>query len=195
MYGRLRETLNKFVSLSDSEFTEFTDRLTSRALEKDELFLREGEVCNHCIFIDSGCLRYYLTVDGEEKTGQFFFEGGWYVDLESFLTGQPSEQNIQALEPSQCFLMHKKALYELYAQRQIFERLGRLLAEHGFLGIRRKNQMLTNLSPEERYIDLMNTRPKVIERVPLMYIASYLGIQPESLSRIRRRIFENRKQR
>ena len=79
------------------------------------------------------------------------------------------------------------------AQSHKFERFGRLLVEHGFLGLRRKNKILTNLSPEERYLDLMQNRPKVIERVPQIHIASFLGIQPESLSRIRKRIFEQRK--
>jgi CRP-like cAMP-binding protein len=193
MFDLLRANMNLFVPLTDAEFAELTSKMRVKTLQKHEFFLMEGDVCRNAIFINSGCLRYFFTVDGEEKTGQFFFEGTWYTDFESFLSEEPSEQNIQALETTECLIISKKDLHQLYQQHHKFERFGRLIVEHGFLGLRRKNKILTNLSPEERYLDLIKSRPKVIERVPQIHIASYLGIQPESLSRIRKRLFEQRK--
>lgn len=193
MFEQLRANLSRFVELSEPEFEEFAAKMKPKTLEKNDFILREGEVCSKVIFINTGCLRYYFTVDGMEKTGQFFFESNWYTDLESFLSGEPSEQNIQALENTQCLVIHKTDLHQLYDQSHKFERIGRLLIEQGFLGLRQKNKILTNLSPEERYLNLLQSRPKVVERIQQIYIASYLGIQPESLSRIRKRIFEQRK--
>jgi len=193
MFDQLRANFSRFVELTNAEFEEFTAKMRLKTLKKNEFLLREGEVCNKVVFINTGCLRYFFIVDGMEKTGQFFFESTWYTDLESFLSGEPSEQYIQALEDTQLLMINKTDLLELYTQNHKFERFGRLLIEQEFLGLRRKNKILTNLSAEERYLDLIQNRPKVIERVPQIHIASYLGVQPESLSRIRKRIFEQRK--
>lgn len=192
MYNELRESLSKFVTITDEEFNMFVSKMKPRTLKKNEHFLREGEICHNAVFLINGCVRYYFIVNGEEKTGQFFFDSSWYTDLESFVSGEPSEQNIQALETSECLIISKKDLHQLYERSHTFERFGRLLVEYGFLGLRKKNKLLTNMSPEERYLDLLKNRPRVIERIQLIYIASYLGIQPESLSRIRKRIFNQK---
>ncbi len=188
MMNELRASIEKFVPITDEQFQEFSSHLKLMTYEKNDFLLREGEVCKNAIFISKGCMRYFFTINGEEKNGQFFFENAWYTDLESFLSGEPSDQSIQALEPMEVWLMPKRSFDILYDSSHTFERFGRLLVEHGFLGLRKKNKMLTNLSPEERYLDLLKKRPKVMERISQQHIASYLGIQPESLSRIRKRI-------
>ena len=174
------------------EWEAFRERLTFKKLRRREFFLQPHEVCKHVAFVKRGCLRYFYDAAGEERTGQFFFENSWYTDYESFLTGEPSSQAIQALEPTELCLLSKGALYELYERYPTFERFGRLMAENAYLGSRRNNVSLLTASPEERYLDLIQTRPKLLERVALRYIASYLGIQPESLSRIRKRLFNQR---
>ncbi|MEM0995359.1 MAG: hypothetical protein AAGI49_20165 [Bacteroidota bacterium] len=103
---------------------------------------------------------------------------------------KPSDQYIQALEKTTVAVLSREATYELYDLIPKFERFGRLMAENAFIGLRRRTETLTHLSAEERYLNLVNNRPKVIQRVPQHYIASYLGIKPQSLSRIRKRIFE-----
>ena len=113
--------------------------------------------------------------------------------MESFISGDPSEHNIQVIEPSECYVMNKKNLNNLYDTSKTFERLGRLIIEQSFVRMKSKNKMLTNLNPEERYLELLQTRPKVVERISQIHIASYLGIKPESLSRIRKRIFKTNK--
>jgi CRP/FNR family transcriptional regulator, anaerobic regulatory protein len=188
MYDQLASYLSRFINLSDRELESFTKEMVLKKLKKKEIYFREGEISRQVAFINKGCLRYYYLVNGEEHTGQFFFENSFYTDYESFLSGQPSRQNIDALEKTELLLMSKIDLYQFYETNPKFERFGRLMAENAYLGLRKRNNELLNLTPEERYQMLLKERPKVMERIPQHYIASYLGIKPESLSRIRKRI-------
>jgi CRP-like cAMP-binding protein len=188
MYDQLKVYLSRFVNLTEDEFKDFSNKMVMKKLKKKEIYFREGEISRQVAFINKGCLRYYYLVGGQEHTGQFFFENSFYTDYESFLSGHASRQNIDALERSELLLISRTDLYQLYEQNPTFERFGRLMAENAYLGLRRRNNELMNLNPEERYLQLLKERPKVMERIPQHYIASYLGIKPESLSRIRRRI-------
>jgi CRP/FNR family transcriptional regulator, anaerobic regulatory protein len=192
MYGQILTRLSQFISLDKSEQDVFISKLIVKRYKKKELILQEGEVCKYAYFINHGCLRYYYNVDGQENTAQFFFENGWYTDYDSFLTGKPTKQNIEALEKSDILLLSVKDLQQLYGEIPKFERFGRMMAENAFLGIRHRSELLENQTAEERYLTLMKERPKVFERIPQHYIASYLGIKPPSLSRIRKRILEKK---
>ncbi len=158
-----------------------------RQLAKKEFLLREGEVCRAATYIETGALRYFYHVQGEERTGQFFFENEWYADYDSFLDQQPSTQNIQALEPTRVWLFPHDALYRLYDEQPVFERFGRLMAEQAYRGSRARGVALLNQTPAERYAQLVRDRPQVVQRVSQRLIATYLGVKPESLSRIRAR--------
>ncbi len=188
MYEYLEKSLAQLLPLTPADVDSFIQRLSVRRLDRHELFLRAGDVCPYIAFINRGCLRYYYLKDGTEFNGQFFFEGGWVGDYQSFLTGRPSVQYFDALEPTELLVMQYADLQELYTTRPVFERFGRLIAENVVIGSQRRTASLLFDSPEERYLLLLRERPKVIERVALHHIASYLGIQPESLSRIRRRL-------
>lgn len=166
----------------------FLKMLHHRKLKRKDHILTEGRLCNFVLFIVSGCIRYYYVIEGEERTGQFFFENGWLSDYQSFITGAPTQLNIQALEDCEIYLFYKEDLLKLYDEWPVFERFGRLIAEQVVMGMMKKNESLTNLSYEERYLNLIKERPKVVSRVPLKYIASYLNMKPESLSRIRSRL-------
>jgi CRP-like cAMP-binding protein len=190
MHAQLQSHLSKLIELKATEAEAFSKAFTLRKLKRKEILLHEGEVCRCTAFILKGCLRYFYNVEGQEHTGQFFFENSWYTDYESFLSEKPSKQNIEALEKTEILLLQKKDLEKLYETYPKFERFGRLMAENAYLGVRKKNENLVNLSPEDRYLNLVKERPKVIERVAQHYIASFLGIQPQSLSRIRKRILE-----
>jgi CRP/FNR family transcriptional regulator, anaerobic regulatory protein len=131
-------------------------------------------------------------VEGVENTVQFFFANSWYTDYASFLTGQPTIENMQALEACEVVQFRKADLYKLYDIYPVFDRVGRVMAENAFLSLSKLNKMLTNEEPEQRYLNLLQQRPELVERIPQHYIASYLGIKPESLSRIRKRIFQNK---
>ena len=179
----------------EEELEEFMQivQLQLKSYKRKETIVAQGSVCKYLYFINKGCIRYFYTIEGEEHTGQFFFENGWYSDLESFLTQIPTQQTIQAIEPTELVLLPKQNLYDAYEKIPVFERFGRVLIEQSFLGLRAKNKHLTNLSPEEHYLKLIKERPKVIQRVPLLHIASYLGIKPESLSRTRKRLNDTSK--
>ncbi len=182
------DQIAQFMTINATERAAFSAICRPRTLRKKELLLREGDVCRFAAFVRTGCLRYFYSVEGAEHTGQFFFENSWYTDYASFLTGEPTRQSIQALEPTELFLLHRDDLEALYRTHPTFERFGRVMAERAFLGVRHRTEFLTNLSAEERYRQLLRERPKVLERVPQHYIASYLGVKPESLSRIRKRL-------
>lgn len=192
MYDQILARLSQFIALDKSEQDYFITKLVVRQYKKKEIILQQGDLCKYAYFINYGCLRYYYNIEGKENTAQFFFENGWYTDYESFLTGKPTQQNIETLEKSQMLLLSGKDLQQLYIDIPKFERFGRLMAENAFLGVRHRSEMLENQTAEERYLTLMKERPKVFERVPQHYIASYLGIKPQSLSRIRKRILDNR---
>jgi CRP-like cAMP-binding protein len=192
MYGQIEKVISSFIDLDKSDFEYFTSKLQAKQVKRKEILIREGQVCSNSYFINSGCLRYFHTVEGEEITGQFFFENGWYADYGSYLSGKPSDQNIEALEKTELLVLPKAALDKLFIEIPKFEKFGRLMAEKAFLGLRQHNELLTKQTPEERYLNLIKDRPKLIERVPQHYIASYLGIKPPSLSRIRKRILDNK---
>lgn len=181
----------KYISLTHEESEYFYNLLKVKTFKKGENLHRSGKICDKAFFMLEGCFRYYNIIDGEEITGQFFFEGAWYSDYESFLLNTPSEQTIEALEKTRVAILYKSDLNRLYVELPKFERFGRLMAENAFIGLRKRTESLTHQSATERYIELSKNRPKVIQRVPQKYIASYLSIKPQSLSRIRRELLKN----
>lgn len=158
--------------------------------------LRAGEVAEFLFFINSGLLRYYYidAETGDERTGQFFDEGSVVTDAASFLTGAPATQTVEAVEATTIFALPKTALLRAYDEDHAIERFGRKMVEGGFLGAQRRTANLLNLSPDERYRHFVENRPAIARRVPQYLLASFLGITPESLSRIRRRLARPRDQ-
>lgn len=192
MTDRLLQQINAIISPNETEQRAFAAITTPKRLRKNELLMREGDLCRSITFVHSGCLRVFHNVDGLEKTIQFFFENAWYTDYRSFLTGQPTIENMQALEACELIQFNRADLEQLYQHHPIFERLGRISAENAFLSLSARNTMLTDQAPEARYQQLIQDRPDLFNRVPQYHIASFLGIQPESLSRIRRRMATRR---
>jgi CRP/FNR family transcriptional regulator, anaerobic regulatory protein len=192
MTNQIIQSIKSIVPLNKVEEEAFTKILAIKQFKKKDFLLQEGQICNKVSFINSGCMRLFYTVEGVENTIQFFFSNSFYTDYTSFLTGQPTIENMQALEASEVVQFRKTDLYKLYDIYPIFDRVGRVMAENAFLSLSKLNKMLTNEEPEQRYLSLLEQRPELVERIPQHYIASYLGIKPESLSRIRKRIFQNK---
>ena len=192
MTEQILKSIKSFVTLNEEEEKSFSDILQVRQLKKKEFLLQEGQICNKISFLNSGCLRLFYNIEGIENTVQFFFANSWYTDYASFLTGKPTVENVQALEPCEVVQFKKEDLYKLYNIYPVFDRVGRVMAENAFLSLSNLNKMLTNEEPEQRYLNLLKLRPELVEKVPQHYIASYLGIQPESLSRIRKRILKQK---
>lgn len=162
-----------------------------RLLNKGDHILRAGSVADEVFFVHRGLLRYYFNDSadgGQERTGQFFDAGIVATDAESYLLRIPGEQNFEALEESSILALPRAVLNAGYDQDHAIERFGRLMLEEALIGSQRRASRLLVLQPEERYRRFVETRPEVARRVPQYLIASYLGLTPESLSRIRRRI-------
>lgn len=162
-----------------------------RVLKKGDHILRAGTVADEVFFVHKGLLRYYFNDpndDGQERTGQFFDEGIVVTDAESFLAQIPAEQNFEALEASSIVVLPRNVLVAAYDEDHAVERFGRLMLQEALIGSQRRASRLLTLQPEDRYRRFIETRPEVARRVPQYLVASYLGLTPESLSRIRRRI-------
>ena len=186
MKDSLEKYISNYIDFTPKEYFTIRSYFKSKTLKRREILHDTNFVCYNVYFIESGIIRYYQMEDGEEVTGQFFFEGGWYTDLDSFLSNSYSRQTAQAIESTSLLYISKQDLEKLYKEIPQFERLGRLIAEQAFIGLRKKTDNLTLLDAKERYLNLLKHRPKVIRRIPQYYIASYLGIKPQSLSRIRK---------
>lgn len=192
-FSQLRKYISQFLEVNEEQWRMHQAVLTRRFLKKGEFLLRSGEVCNHVTFINKGLFRSYMEIEGEEVTTNFAFEGNYVTEYTSFVTRQPSSEFIVAMEDAELLQMRYEDLQAAYTKAQVWERFGRLIAEYILTFVSTRNKSLLFKSPEERYLALMKERPKVMERVPQQYIASYLGIQPESLSRIRKRLMEAKK--
>jgi CRP/FNR family transcriptional regulator, anaerobic regulatory protein len=192
MHNQIIQSIKSFVPLNKNEEEAFLQILEVKEFKKKEFLLQEGKVCNKISFINSGSMRAFYNVEGIENTVQFFFADSWYTDYESFLTGAPASENMQALEPCEIVQFNKEDLYKLYETYPSFHSVGRVMAENAFMSLSRLNKMLTNEEPTQRYLNLLQQRPDVVEKIPQHYIASYLGVKPESLSRIRKRILASK---
>ena len=192
MTTKIIQSIKSIASLNEEEEKAFLSILEVRLFKKKEFLLQEGKICNKITFVNNGIIRLFYNIEGVENTVQFFFGDSWYTDYASFLTGNPTIENMQALVETEVIQFKKNDLYKLYNTMPIFERVGRIFAENAFLSISQLNQMKTNEEPEVRYINLLKRRPELIQQVPQHYIASYLGIKPETLSRIRKRILTSK---
>jgi len=163
--------------------------LKVKKLKRLEILHFTSVVCKNIYFIESGIIRYYQMNDGKEVTGGFFFAGDWYNDLFSFFSNSNTKQTAQALEDSTLLFISKQDLDKLYEELPKTERFGRIIAEQTLIELRKKMDDLTLLNAKDRYLNLIKNSPKIIKKIPQHYIASYLGIKPESLSRIRKNLY------
>jgi CRP-like cAMP-binding protein len=160
--------------------------LHSKKIRKRQYVLHEGEVCRYQFFVNKGCLRSYHTDDkGLEHVAQFAIEDWWIGDMYSFLTGTPATLNIDAVEDSEIFYLDKPSMEQLYIDVPKFERFSRMQLQNAFVANQSRIIQAMSLDAEQRYCNFIEKFPQMEQRLPLKQIASYLGITPESLSRIR----------
>ena len=189
-YTSLREFALQLTNFSEAEWRAHRDLLTRRFLRKGEFLVKAGEVCNYVSFINRGSLRVYMMVEDQEINKHFFFEHEYASDYCSFLTRRPGLLTIKALEDSELMELNYEKVQTLYEQFPVWQKYGRLVAEYLYISVAQRTQELLLRTPEEMYIKLIEEQSPIIARIPQQYIASYLGVQPESLSRIRKRIME-----
>ncbi len=178
----------QMVKLEDAAWNDMQQRLVHRTYKKRELFIAEGKICREIGFVITGSFRCHKVIEGIEVTTYFSFDQEWISAYTSFLRKAPSFIAIEAMEDSEVLVLAYDDLQYLYNHYVSFERFGRLIAEYlvGCLDDRMHSLLLK--TPEERYLKTLTENSKYFERVPQHYIASYLGIAPESLSRIRKRV-------
>lgn len=168
-----------------SQISLLLNEISVRPLKKEACLLREGQVCPALYFLAHGSLRqYHKTVEGTERILNLFLERDWVTDYQSFLSQKPSRNFIQAFEDSEVIELSICSLHKLIGQSHVFFKMGRLLEA----GIQPVNLYTEFSSPEERYREVLAKKPLWFQKFPLHLIASYLGVAPETLSRIRRRI-------
>tara|TARA_B110000858_G_scaffold175378_1_gene208718 strand:+ start:186 stop:758 length:573 start_codon:yes stop_codon:yes gene_type:complete len=185
----LENNIFNHINLTSEEYLDARSYFKSKKLKRLEILHITNVVCDNIYFIESGIVRYYQMEDEKEVTGGFFFKGEWYADLGSFLSNDYTKQTAQALEDSSLLFISKKDLDKLFQKMPKTERFGRIIAEQTLLGLRKKMDDLTLLDAKERYLNLIKNSPKIIKNIPQHYIASYLGIEPQSLSRIRKNLY------
>ena len=189
MFSLLKKHINNRVHLTEEEFNICAKFFISKKLKKHQFLLNEGNVCKYIGFVNSGCLREYkIDNKGVEHILQFAIEDWWVSDLNSFLTGLPASYNIDALQDSDVLLLEKSAREELLKNCPKMERFFRLLIEANHIATQQRIADSLSASAEERYLKFIKTYTKLFEQVPQNQIASYLGITPQSLSRIRKEL-------
>lgn len=187
-FSAIRNFISRFITFTEEEWKAHEVLLVRKTIKKGELLLKAGDVCNHVIFINRGYFRIYHRIGDQEFTANFAFDGNYVTDYASFVSRQPSADNIVAMEDAEVLLLDYDSLQAAYERYPVWQKFGRMIAEYILIFIVERNRSLLFLTPEERYLKLMKDRPKVIASVPLKYIASYVGVTPEALSRIRKRM-------
>ena len=185
--------LKQFIDLEEKDILLIEELTTVKHFSKNEFILIQGKVCDFVAFINKGAFRDFYSIDGQEYSKQFFLEGGFCRDYASFLTGKKSLTYLQATEDSTVVIFEKKDVDVMYKTIPNFVHFGKLLAENLYITVTDIKASFILNSPEERYANMLINRPEVIQRVPQYMIASYLGITPEALSRIRRRLGKTHK--
>ncbi len=184
----MQELLNHitaFHPLSSEAENALQDCFTKITLAKNDYLLNEGKVCRHLYFLEKGALRGFYNLDGKEITHWFGFEKDFVTSFHSFITGEPAVENIQLIEGCTLWAISKETLADLLNRYHDIERLVRITYEKYYIRLEERYVNAQFKSAKERYENLLQETPYILERVPLGFIASYLGISQETLSRTR----------
>lgn len=184
----LLESLKQITTLDPEEELLFQNAFKPYVLKKNEYFLQSTEINTKLGFLCKGLVRYFVFKNEEVATLEFTKEGEFVADYGSFISKQPSIQNIQALEDCEFLIINYDELQKLYQISKNANLLGRIIVEHRFIVM--VNQLLTvhQFNPEDRYRYFLEQYKDLVQRIPQYLIASYVGVKPQSLSRIRKRI-------
>ena len=181
------------VPFSDAELDLIDIYFETKLLKKKEFLLRDTTICDFIAFIAEGSIRHFHIKDGDEKTCDISFSNAWVTDFQSFTHNTNGIMNLQAMESTVVFLIRKQNLYQLYKENNKYETFGRLMAEQVAQRATEIAMSLSSDKPEERFQKLVNKHPDLLQRVSQKYVANFLGISAESLSRMRKRIIEKQK--
>ena len=185
----IRKTLSSITSIETQDFKILVPFLQKRTVKKEELILTQGTICKNIFFLLNGFVRmYYLDHAGNEINYRFTDSGNFFVDFQSFLTQQPSRYYWEAMEETELLQIPYSSVQQIYSASPVWNNFGRLIAEHVYTQLNERVEMLLFMTPEERYILILKSNPDLIQKVSLFHLSSYIGVKPESLSRIRKRL-------
>lgn len=186
--NEIRKFIENITPINDSDWGFFSSKLHEVKLQKHSVLLEIGKVENYLSFIKQGVVRYYLPRKESDLTFGFLFENEFVTGYDSFLTQSPSEYQIETLTETVLWRISHKDLEEVYQETSTGNAIGRKMAELMFLVKSKRELSLLSKTAEERYLNLFSDRPQLLQQIPLKYIASYIGVTPQALSRIRKRI-------
>lgn len=188
-FDLLITNISKHISLSAEEIEFFTSLLKSRSLASGEFLLREGDICKYESFVVKGCLKtYYLDENGFEHIIDFSIEEWWADDLYSLLTQTASRSNIKAIEDTNILQIGRTDLELLYQKIPKFERFFRILFQNAYITQREQINLALSASAQERYLLFIKKKPYAEKRFSQKDIASYLGVTPQFLSTLKKKL-------
>ncbi|MEO0726459.1 MAG: Crp/Fnr family transcriptional regulator [Bacteroidota bacterium] len=183
--------LKQFPHYTSEVFETVLPYLSIIEIEAGEYFLSHGKICRHIAFIEKGLFRLFYLNDGKEVTNCFCKEQTITTAYSSLITQQESGIAIQAIEDSKLIVLSNDSLQKLYREDLFWQQLGRIAAENEFITTECHNRFLRDLSAQDRYRQMLEDDGELLQRIPLKYLASYLQIAPETLSRIRNKLAHN----
>ncbi|MCU0436762.1 MAG: Crp/Fnr family transcriptional regulator [Raineya sp.] len=190
MSNKLIEYFSKFTNLSEEEKRVIEESMIVKTFQKDDLIRKEGQYNEDTFFVLEGLVRQYKLINGEEITTNFFLEENWIISLNSFSAESPSQDYLVCVEDTCVIIGNELSAQQIFKKFPRFETISRAIMETVFAEQQTFLTAFLTDTPEQRYLKLLQNKPSLFQRVPQYYIASYLGVKPESLSRIRKRLSE-----
>lgn len=190
MVDLLMSRLKKYASLNKDEATYLAKHLVIKQYTKGDLIFLEGSIARSIYFVLEGCVRLFYNVDGVEKTAFFYTEGDFICAGESYNLGIPAIENYQAIEDSVVVHFDKNFNEKLMETFPIFQTIALIATENELIACQKMLASFITQKPTQRYLKLLETNGALFLRVPQQYIASYLGVSPETLSRIKKRVVD-----
>lgn len=185
----IQQFFQHFNIFSESEIGNFTALFERRTLNKNDFFVREGERCKEIAFIETGIFRsYYTSEDGKDMTYCFRFPNDLIASYSSFVSGEPSQENMQVISEAEILILKKDKIEELINESPNWMKFLKMIAEQEYLELEKRFFQMQRDSAAKRYASLLHNQPNYIQEIPLQYLASYLGITQRHLSRIRKEI-------
>jgi CRP-like cAMP-binding protein len=179
---------NLVPQLTQTEWEALEKCLSIRQLKKGDFLVKAGHVCKYVSFVNSGLVRLYYSIDGKDISIGFAQQGDYTSEYESFLTRKGAVQNIEALTDTEVIDLGYDDMQRLYKAHPVFQEFGRKISEFLFILLNQRNTALLALTPEERYTQMIETNTNLLQLVPQYMLASFIGVTPEHLSRIRRKL-------
>ncbi|MDY7229602.1 Crp/Fnr family transcriptional regulator [Hyalangium rubrum] len=188
MKRKLVDYFHRISPLSDEEAQAILDSMVVKTCPKGTHLLMAGQVCTEAYFVLQGCVRQYYVVDGEERSNGFFTEDEWVLSIQSMMNQTPADHFLVCAEDTTLVVGTGQREGDLYRRFPRFESISRMVMQKVLAEQQEWFASHLTDTPEQRYLKLSKTRPDILQRIPQYQLASYIGVKPESLSRIRKRI-------